>query len=76
VCAEERQAASRSGRTGCAREKSERASWWAAGPKAKKGSKFLFLFSFQIFSKHFQMILNPILNLNQSTQYKNSNATA
>jgi hypothetical protein len=31
--------------------------------------KSLFLFSFSIISKHFQMVLNPILNLNQTTQH-------
>jgi hypothetical protein len=35
-----------------------------------------FSFSFSIISKHFQMILNPNLNLNQTTPTKNSNATA
>jgi hypothetical protein len=38
--------------------------------------KSLFSFSFSIISKHFQIILNPILNLNQTTLTKNSNATA
>jgi hypothetical protein len=42
----------------------------------QKGEKNPFLFFFSKFSKHFQMILNPLLNLNQTTQYKNSNATA
>jgi hypothetical protein len=49
---------------------------WAAGPKARKGSKFLFLFSFSNISNHFQIILNPLLNLNQTTHHKNLNATA
>jgi hypothetical protein len=35
-----------------------------------------FPFSFSKISKHFQLILNPILNLNQTTHHKNSNATA
>jgi hypothetical protein len=35
-----------------------------------------FSFSFSIISKHFQMILNPNLNLNQTTPTKNSNATS
>jgi hypothetical protein len=35
-----------------------------------------FSFSFSIISKYFQMILNPILNLNQTTLTKNSNTTA
>jgi hypothetical protein len=39
---------------GCAREKGERASWWAAGPKTEKRSKFLFLFPFQIFQSIFK----------------------
>jgi hypothetical protein len=34
-----------------AREKGERASWWAAGPKAKKRSKFLFFFLFKYFKE-------------------------
>jgi hypothetical protein len=50
---------------------------WAAGPKAREGSETLFFsFSFSNISKHFQLILNPILNLNQTTPTKNSNATA
>jgi hypothetical protein len=56
-----------------------RLSWWAAGlhrPKAREENKIPFLFSFSSISKHFQLFLNPILNLNQTTQYKNSNATA
>jgi hypothetical protein len=38
--------------------------------------KSFFSFFSSIISKHFQMILNPILNLNQTTPTKNSNATA
>jgi hypothetical protein len=38
--------------------------------------KFSFSFSFSIISKHFQMILESNLNLNQTTHLKNSNATA
>jgi hypothetical protein len=49
---------------------------WAAGPKAREGSETLFSFFFSNISKHFQLILNPILNLNQTTPTKNSNATA
>jgi hypothetical protein len=45
------------------------------GQKPGRRMKFLFFFLFKYF-KHFQMILNPILNLNQTTQYKNSNATS
>jgi hypothetical protein len=48
---------------------------WAAGPKAREGSETLFSFSFSNISKHFQLILNSILNLNQTTPTKNSNAT-
>jgi hypothetical protein len=43
---------------------------WAAGPKAEKRNKTPFLFFFLNISKHFQIILNPLLNLNQTTQYK------
>jgi hypothetical protein len=65
-------------------EASGRARWWAAGEgwaagfhRAKAGENEIpFSFSFSIISKHFQMVLNPILNLNQTTQHKNSNATA
>jgi hypothetical protein len=49
---------------------------WAAGPKARKEVNSFFSFSFSNISKHFQMILNPNLNLNQTTHHKNSNATA
>jgi hypothetical protein len=38
--------------------------------------KNLFLFLFQFFKAIFQKILNPLLNLNETTQYKNSNAAA
>jgi hypothetical protein len=56
----------------------------ASGPRVRIGlpgqklrrEKNSVSFSFSNISKHFQMILNPLLNLNQTTQYKNSNATA
>jgi hypothetical protein len=48
---------------------------WAARPKARK-NKISFSFTFSIISKHFQMILKPNLNLNQTTHLKNLNATA
>jgi hypothetical protein len=48
---------------------------WASGPKARRKEIFFFFFLFNI-TKHFQLILNPNLNLNQTTHYKNSNATA
>jgi hypothetical protein len=59
-------------------EASGRARWWAAGEgwaagfhRAKAGENEIpFSFSFSIISKHFQMVLNPILNLNQTTQHK------
>jgi hypothetical protein len=49
--------------------------WARDGPLGFTGRKpgrmkSLFFFSFSIISKHFQMILNPILNLNQTTQHK------
>jgi hypothetical protein len=47
---------------------------WAFGPKARR--KVNFFFFFLNITKHFQMILNPNLNLNQTTHHKNSNATA
>jgi hypothetical protein len=40
---------------------------WAKNQEEKR---IPFLFSFSNISKHFQMILNPLLNLNQTTQYK------
>jgi hypothetical protein len=51
---------------------------WTAGlHRPKTGENEIpFSFSFSIISKHFQMVLNPILNLNQTTQHKNSNVTA
>jgi hypothetical protein len=50
---------------------------WAAGPKARRKEIFFFFsFSFSIISKHFQMILESNLNLNQTTHLKNLNATA
>jgi hypothetical protein len=48
----------------------------AAGPKARRKEIFFFSFSFSNISKHFQIILNPLLNLNQTTHLKNLNATA
>jgi hypothetical protein len=42
----------------------------------EKGNFLFFSFSFSIISKHFQMILESNLNLNQTAQTKNSNATA
>jgi hypothetical protein len=45
------------------------------GPKPK-GRRIPFLFLFQFFKAIFQKILNPLLNLIQTTQYKNSNAAA
>jgi hypothetical protein len=50
-----------------------------AGPtlgRKPQGEKNPFLFLFQFSKAIFQKILNPLLNLNQSTQYKNSNAAA
>jgi hypothetical protein len=44
--------------------------------KNRKEKRIPFSFFFSNISKHFQIILNPLLNLNQTTQYKNSNATA
>jgi hypothetical protein len=46
---------------------------WA---KIKMSTENPFPFSFSKISKHFQMVLNPILNLNQTTLTKNSNAIA
>jgi hypothetical protein len=48
----------------------------ASQAESRGEKEFPFSFSFSIISKHFQMILNPILNLNQTTPTKNSNATA
>jgi hypothetical protein len=48
---------------------------WDNGPKPKgRGISFL-VFLFQIFKAIFQKILNPLLNLIQTTQYKNSDTT-
>jgi hypothetical protein len=66
------------------RSEERRAHTGASGPRGriglpgrKQGREVnSFSFSFSIISKHFQMILNPILNLNQTTPTKNSNATA
>jgi hypothetical protein len=55
--------------------------WEAGGPRAiggcwaelgrkPKERKILFSFFFSNISKHFQIILNPLLNLNQTTHYK------
>jgi hypothetical protein len=44
--------------------------------KCQGRNKKTFSFSFSKFSKEFQKILNSLLNLNPTTQYKNSNATA
>jgi hypothetical protein len=46
---------------------------WA---KSQKERKYPFLFLFQCFKAIFQKILNPLFNLNQTTQYKNSNVAA
>jgi hypothetical protein len=46
---------------------------WA---KSRKERKNPFIFLFQFSKAIFQKILNPLLNLNQTTQYKNSNAAA
>jgi hypothetical protein len=46
---------------------------WAENREEKR---IPFSFSFSNISKHFKMILNHLLNLNQTTQYKNLNATA
>jgi hypothetical protein len=43
-----------------------RASW----AEKLRREKNTFSFFFSNISKHFQMILNPLLNLNQTTQYK------
>jgi hypothetical protein len=45
-------------------------------PGQKRGREVQSFFFFSIISKHFQMILNPNLNLNQTTPTKNSKATA
>jgi hypothetical protein len=42
----------------------------------RKEKRIPFSFSFSNISKHFQIILNPLLNLNQTTHLKNLNATA
>jgi hypothetical protein len=44
--------------------------------ESEEKEEFCFLFSFSIISKHFQMILKPNLNLNQTTHLKNLNAIA
>jgi hypothetical protein len=44
--------------------------------RKREERRFSFSFSFSIISKHFQMILKPNLNLNQTTHLKNLNATA
>jgi hypothetical protein len=48
------------------------------GCRAESEEKEIFSFSvsFSIISKHFQMILKPNLNLNQTTHHKNLNTTA
>jgi hypothetical protein len=47
------------------------------GCRAESEEKGIFFsFSFSIISKHFQIILESNLNLNQTTQTKNLNATA
>jgi hypothetical protein len=46
---------------------------WAELDQKQRREKNSFSFSFHSI---FQKILNPLLNLNQTTQYKNSNATA
>jgi hypothetical protein len=43
---------------------------WAELGRKLKERKILFSFSFSNISKYFQIILNPFLNLNQTTQYK------
>jgi hypothetical protein len=43
---------------------------WAELGRKPKERKIPFSFSFSNISKHFQIILNPLLNLNQTTQYK------
>jgi hypothetical protein len=45
-------------------------------PESKEKRYSPFSFSFSNISKHFQMILKPNLNLNQTAPIKNSNATA
>jgi hypothetical protein len=61
--------------TGRARGRQAGASGGLLGRKPKE-RKIPFSFSFSNISKHFQIIVNPLLNLNQTTPYKNSNATA
>jgi hypothetical protein len=46
---------------------------WAETEEERKSLSF---FLFQIFKAFFKKILNPLLNLIQTTQYKNSNAAA
>jgi hypothetical protein len=43
---------------------------WAKLGRKPKERKFPFSVSFSNISKNFQIILNPLLNLNQTTQYK------
>jgi hypothetical protein len=47
-----------------------------AGPKAEKREKILFFFFSQHFKAFSKYILNSLLNLIQTTQYKNLNAAA
>jgi hypothetical protein len=66
------------GRTGCAREeqRGREMGRWASQAENREENEIPFSFSFSNISKHFKMILDPILNLNQTTPTKNSNATA
>jgi hypothetical protein len=58
-----------------AREKSEWASWWAAGPKAEKNEIFFFFFLFKYF-KAFSIDFESYFEFESNHPTKNSNATA